>query len=151
MRNVIRLALLWLVAMALPLQGAAAATMLHCAPAHHRDAMSAAHDHHHGAAYQRHDHAHHGPLSTGEHTAHDTQTAEDDAATSAHGPDALNKVSCSACAACSSGIALPATPVLLSPPALVHGASPAPSFDAAVFLTDGPERPPRTLLATRVR
>jgi len=151
MRKLIRLALLWLVALALPLQGVAAATMLHCHPAHHRDAASTAHDHHHGAADQRHDHALHGVSHTGDLTAHETQAADEDTSDGARGADSLNKVSCSACAACSSGVALPTTPVFLSPPALIHGPSPALSFDAAVFLTDGPERPPRTPLATRVR
>jgi hypothetical protein len=152
MRKLIRIALMWLIVVALPLQGVAAATMLHCDSVHQRIAAAgASHDHHHGTAEHRHGHAGHGSSSIGHHAADDVAADGEDASGASFGTQSANKVGCSSCAACSSGIALPTTPVVLSPPALVHSASPVPSFDTAVFLTDGPERPPRPFLASLVR
>ena len=123
----LRNALMWLLLLALPLQGFAAATMLHCGAGHQQTAASSlsksasAHQHEAG---QAHRHA----------AASDTPQ-----------PD-LTKSKCSACAACCMGTALPAAALAFEPfaPALAP-----PSFVSAPaigFVTDGPDRPPRILL-----
>ncbi|MBE7417955.1 MAG: hypothetical protein HS128_09380 [Ideonella sp.] len=110
MRRVIRPFVFWLLALALPLQGLAAATMLHCVPAADA-ARHAAHEHH---------------------------------ASMAHDGDAQIQVhKCSACAACSVGLALPSASHTLPEPAVAPQAAPAPDGGHAAFFTSGPERPPR--------
>ncbi len=115
----------WLLLLALPLQGLAAATMLNCATVH--GAAVAAHDDPpHG-----HDHDHdHGVMTA----------AQPDAAGDAHAPDHK----CSACAACHASLGLPAALPALPDfdIAEVHGTVPA--SGASPFLTGGPERPPRS-------
>lgn len=128
MRVLARLVLVWLIALALPVQGVAGVTMLHCAPSHH-PAQAAPH-HHHAAQGAAPAHAGHG-------------------ASMAHAHQAADKGGCSACAACCAGAALavPATP-----PALVLQDARQPVLAAvgpppAAFITGGPERPPRPVLA----
>lgn len=123
-----RNALMWLLLFALPLQGYAAATMLHCGAGHQRTVAAAASNpvatHHHEAGQA---HAH---------------TAVSDAT-----PADLAKSKCSACAACCMGTALPAAALVFEP----FEPAPAPlsfvSTPAIGFVTDGPDRPPRLLLA----
>nr|WP_316639745.1 hypothetical protein [uncultured Roseateles sp.] len=45
MSKIWRIAVAWLLALALPVQGYAAQTMLLCGPAHHQQSAAAAHDH----------------------------------------------------------------------------------------------------------
>ena len=123
-----------LLALALPAQGLANAVMLHCGSSHERmhaqSPASQATDHHEH-------HAEHGDHA--EHAGHDPVA-----------PDKLTDLGqykCSSCASCCAGIAL-----LSDLPQLV-----APEFGATVFAavapgvapfaTDGPDRPPRSLLA----
>lgn len=126
---------MWLLLLALPLQGFAAATMLHCAPSHHPAPASLA------AAVDIAAQGHH----DGDHAAVAGNTPDDGAS-----PTDLTqpaKAKCSACAACSVGAALPA--------AAIEFASVAPSAASGLvgcdervgFFTDGPDRPPRILLA----
>lgn len=120
--------LLWLVVLAVPLQGLAAATMLNCAAVH-------------GPSSQALDHPGHGD--------HDHES--DAVALAAHGEAAADAGTahaadhkCSACAACHASAALPvAVPAL---PALdTAQAHPvARASAAAPFLTGGLERPPRS-------
>ena len=116
-----RFAIAWLLLLALPLQGLAAATMLNCgaghgAPALHNEAQSAAH-------HDAHQHQHH-------HTT-------------GHGLNQLAKFKCSACAVCCIGAALPATLLVFAP--AVPQALPGPviTVQPVEFVTDGPDRPPR--------
>ncbi len=98
----IRTVLAWLLLLAIPLQGIAAASMLYCGPAARAAVQvqqSVAAEHHHGQADNHADHAgHHGGA------------AEDGAL-----PDAGHK--CGLCAACCHSVALTETPfaVALSP------------------------------------
>lgn len=130
MHRTVRLFLLWLLAVALPMQGAAAAAMLHCSQAQGAGQVATqAHAHHHDhAALQGHADAGHARFAT---------------------PDdhAAGKTGCSACASCCHALALPAPAIVLpaQEPAFTPFALPA--HAAVVFLTDGPERPPRALLA----
>jgi hypothetical protein len=127
MLRALRLALMWFLATAIPLQGFAAATMAACGSAHHRMAASAApHAHVHAAAA----HAHEPDEHTGVDTLHQ-----------------LSKFKCSACAACCVAVALPSPPLTFDSPALANVFASALPRAVAIFLTDGLERPPRVLLA----
>ena len=59
----------------------------------------------------------------------------------------LAKSKCASCASCCSAPALPAAPIVLGSSALSEPVTMAPPVSAAVFLTGGPERPPRSFLA----
>ncbi|MDZ5455626.1 hypothetical protein [Azohydromonas lata] len=131
MWRLFRIAMMWLLAVALPLQGSVAATLRVCGPGHDRMAVAA-------AVIVEHDHAAH-------HHDAAAASAHDDTATQNLHQNAQHK--CSACAACCVTAALPASVVRFE--AVVDAAAPPPVLadSPAVFLTDGPERPPRLLLA----
>jgi len=150
MRRVIRPFVFWLLALALPLQGLAAATMLHCAPAADA-AQHAAHEHDATMAHDAAGRAHAQPAATradqpvtvalaaspahAHADAHGAGVHDSDAQTAVH--------KCSACAACSVGLALPSASHTLPEPAVTPQAAPAPCRGHAAFFTSGPERPPR--------
>ena len=130
MRRVLRIALMWLLALALPVQGVVAATMVACGPGHSSVAVQADTGHHPVQV----DHSHHRNAA-----AHDDLTEVKS--------DVVKVVSqkCSACASCCTAAMLPSpAPSLVSAvvPEFFVAAVPA---DTALFLTDGPERPPRIL------
>lgn len=140
MRSLCRLLLVWLAVLAMPLQGMAAAAMLHCASAGvARDAQRVPHGH----AADGHDHA------DGHAHAHHHQDATGDEAGGDPSPALASDAghSCSACAACCAGAGLPAAslhltlPELSSPPATLAVAT------TVSFIVSGPERPPRATLA----
>ena len=141
-----RKALMWLLLLALPLQGFAAATMINCGPNHHRMFSAAVTDRiesHHHAAVEPHQH------SMG--MADDHREMVGEAGTtdlpSVHHLDKLSKFKCSACAACCIGAALPTAALAIAsvPPAMMT-ASFVPTLHAD-FLADGLDPPPRLLLA----
>ncbi|MEP7099163.1 MAG: hypothetical protein ABI781_01555 [Burkholderiales bacterium] len=115
----IRFLLMCLIALALPVQGIAAATMLHCDHAQHAAATV--------ASNPRHDHRH-------DHAAHKAAVAE--------------KASCSACAACCLGAGITAPHVVLPAPlaafTVLHAAA-EPAWVGTILAV--PKRPPRHLLA----
>jgi hypothetical protein len=145
MRLSLRLLIVWLMALALPLQALASVTMLHCGPSHERmqgarasveaDLLS---PHAHGSA----SHVHDGVAASAGHAG-----SLSGAAAQPEKPADPGKYKCSACAACCSIGALPS-------PAL---AVPAPAVSPTVFFAvvptvgasaaAGPERPPRIVLA----
>lgn len=134
MRSTFRLLLLWLMAVALPLQGFAAAGAQHCVPMHERMQVTQAHDLGHGG--------HHGVAAA---------DADGQAEAPGHSmPDPAAKTGafkCSACAACCVALGLPASAAQL-PGQPAGGLQPsAAEASAAAFLTDGLERPPRSVLA----
>ena len=138
---------MWLLLLALPLQGWAAASMLNCGPSHHRmagaTAPAAVHEgHHQGAAAH-----HHGDAGPGEvDSTAGAPTAAGELG-SHHDLTQLGKFKCSACAVCSTAAALPVT-VLAFEAAPSTGFVAPPLPDATVvFQTGGPERPPRSFLA----
>jgi hypothetical protein len=141
----IRTLLIWLLVLAVPAQGAAAATMAFCGPNHHGG----------GAAAQMQlaapaNHAHHDGAIAAEHE-HPQAEAQADKGSSASAASAKvsdsSKHKCSACASCcsigailSSVLAVPApvfTPTVFS--------TVVPGVDT--FAADGPDRPPRIVLA----
>ena len=144
----IRALLIWLLVLAVPAQGVAAATMAFCGPNHHgggaaaqmRATAPANHGHHDGTVASEHEH----PQASA--VADEASSASTAAVASAKVSDA-SKHKCSACASCcsvgailSSVLAVPApvfTPTVFS---VV-----VPSVDT--FAADGPDRPPRMVLA----
>lgn len=120
-------AVFWLLMLAIPVQGFAAAGMLFCGPGHHGDdagavALPAGHG----------DHAHPASVVTSQQGKLDFHKAGVD--------------TCGACIACCSAAALPAT-VIATPVAAPHaGPLPAESSAFAGFIAGGLERPPRHLL-----
>src|SRR5687768_652304 len=135
MRRGLRTFLSFLIMLAIPLQGFATASMLFCGPHHASLAQRADAGHHdHGAA-----HAHH---------HHDAAPATDDDETGLAGFVKLFSVKCSACAACCSLSALPATamPSLSFLPS-ISVAVPFFGSSYAGIVPDGLERPPSQHLA----
>ena len=144
----IRTFLVWLLVLAVPAQGAAAATMVFCGPNHHGGATASS-----AAAATSAEHAdHHGSTegATGHHDM-SSQADEDDAALASPATFSQGKHTvqpkCSACASCCSFGAI------LSPMPAVPAPAVAPTvFDTVVptvsaFAADGPDRPPRIVLA----
>ncbi len=133
----LRTVLSWLLAATLPMQGVAAATMFHCAeggtPAAHAHAadhpraaetpMAAMSHHHHHAAGQ---------------ASLPVQTDPRFASTPAK---------CSVCAACCIATALPVANRGFAAAAPVESFAPVLTRVDPLFLTGGPERPPRPQLA----
>lgn len=129
MRSFWRLLLMCLMAVALPVQGYAAAGAVHCAAMHERMHATAAAEHHH---------------DDGAMASHHHEAVADDHDSGKGGPAGFK---CSACAACCVALGLPSSALDL--PA-VRADSAAPgivSASPAAFLTSGPERPPRHPLA----
>lgn len=122
----LRFVFLWLLALALPMQGMASALMVHCGTSHQRMQL-------------------HTPAAGSAH-AHPTSAQDPHAAAPEVSAD-TGKVSCSACAVCCSVCALPSSALKLAAP------EPSPTLFAAFvpavepFTAEGPERPPRCLTA----
>ncbi len=168
----VRTAVIWLLVLALPAQGAAAATMALCNPNHH-SILGAAQPHDHDAsesaapaARHRHEHAGarqaaghenspraHGPQEDLNHLASQAAVngGSTDATTSHHAPvqklTQADQHKCSACASCCSAAAFSGEVVTLPPPQFEPTvfSSLVPSVQR--FATDGPDRPPRSLVA----
>lgn len=144
MRSRFRIALMWLLLLALPLQGFAAATMINCGPNHHRMAsavMAATPDTHEHASGGQHQHS---MEVAGDH--HDDAVSNGSDVPTVHHLDKLMKFKCSACAACCMGAAMPTAAVTFKafPPAIAPD-SIVPTTHVG-FVTDGPDRPPRVFL-----
>ena len=146
MLRVLRITLMWLVAFAVPIQGYAAVAMFGCGPGHHGMSGTLAQ-----AVADDHDAV--VPQDSGE--AHAMVAADhDDSAEpnhvhmlDAHGtPDKVGKGSCTPCASCCVAAALPAAMVVFQPLALVDFFVPLAPRGLTSFLTEGPERPPRSIL-----
>lgn len=147
MRVWLRLLTVWFIAIALPVQGIAGVTMVHCGPSHERMAVSADEGHHKSAGRDAAvAHHHDADGAADEMTAVSDHTASSPSEAKGAHPLQLGKYKCSSCAACCAGAALPSAALQLPPAPVV-----ATAFDGAVvtvdtFSSDGPERPPRTLL-----
>jgi hypothetical protein len=130
MFRALRIALMWLMAVAVPVQGAVAATMFVCGPGHHGSALAAEAASHRRAAAEMRDHA-------------DAHASHHDAS-HAHGDlQKPGKGACSPCASCCVGTGLPATVSTFEAVALAEVFMRAAPQSAAPFLTEGLERPPR--------
>ena len=143
---------MWLLALAVPVQGFAAASMVGCGTGHgaaglhfhaqgmhgHQKAASHSFDGHADAmAHAGHPH----PADAASHgDAHEsyTDTAKE---------SKFSKASCSACASCCTSAALPTTPVVFQAtevPSVFILLAPQPVVS---FVSGGLERPPRSFLA----
>ena len=123
MLRALRIMSIWLLALAIPVQGFAAASMLGCATGHRGAAGG------HSHALGMHDHS-------GSHgDAHKANAG------------ASSKASCSACAACCTSAALPATPVVFEATHMPDSFVLLAPHRVASFIGGGPERPPRSILA----
>lgn len=137
-----RTAVMWLVAVALPLQGLAAATMLSCGPGHHRMVTQQSAK----AAVQDHASHEHGGAAKEVASAGSAGVLDVGGAVLAQDLQQLAKFKCSACAACCSATVLPPSVMNFDPPrqaAVFDVVAPAWSVQ---FQTGGPERPPRNTL-----
>ena len=146
----LRIALMWLLVLAIPAQGFAAASMVHCGSGH-------------GGTLQTHSHAvhsHDGAVASAVPHVHDHEAAAssdpDDADVVTSRGDRhvakaatarqLTKASCSACASCCTTAARP-SPLMTFEAAPVHDFfAPLAPRTVAAFLTGSPERPPRSIL-----
>lgn len=145
MKTIARTALLWVMVFAMPAQGIAATLMMFCGPSHERMMSGTGHGHHaqaHGGGQDHaavsHDSAHHAPAGE----AHGATPADDGRSLAD-----LAMFSCSACAACCSVMGMPANLSLPRQAESKHVVSDPLSVGARSHLPDGPDRPPRAILA----
>ena len=125
--------LMWLLLLALPLQGYAAATTLNCGAGHHPMSAAVA-----SVAI---------PVASGEpRHVHHGDTTDPAASAGHHHADGTSKSKCSACATCCVGAALPATALVFVDAVPDRAPTRFFSIGPIGFLTDGPDRPPRTHL-----
>ena len=155
MQRVFRAFLVWVMVIAMPVQGMAASVMLFCGPSHERMMQGLMAD----APVSPSSHAANPgrePAATGhgvhEHASPEYPVADEPAAgADASGVNGLSKhhgkFTCSACAACCSALVLPASFVLPVPSSPEHLAPMSPVEPVASHQPDGLDRPPRTVLA----
>ena len=136
MPRLARLALTFLLAIALPLQGMAAATMISCGLGQHEhDVARAASHHHHGSA--GHDHA-------AEANSHETHFAHSHEGNTDLAKGTPHK--CSACASCCVGAAVPSQAIAFETVKLTDHFAPLVARSVPAYVTEGLERPPRAFL-----
>ena len=95
----LRLFLAWIMMMALPLQGFAAASMLFCGPGSHGAVLQQAHQHHGHTLHGDGDHHH-------DHAAHGGHSADHAGAPEVEGGPAELPHKCGLCSACCHAVAL---------------------------------------------
>ena len=149
MKRFARCFVMWLLVLALPVQGFAASTMLLCGAGHHGSAQ---------ATEGGHDHASHMHMGTQVVSVVSESPAHRHAAEaapphegSAFSPLAAKHVKvmgkCSACAACCTFAFLPTTVIAFTAPAPSRALPVVELTTDVGFFTDGPDRPPRLPLA----
>lgn len=141
-----RIAIMWLLAAAVPLQGVAAATMMHCGSAEHGQfhlhAVVPGHEDGDAAdAPTMHEHPH----ATGVSTHGHSQADHSDAGKSGLAHSQFHK--CSACASCCANAAVPTQASAFEAVDLADFFTPFVARSVAAYVTEGLERPPRTFLA----
>jgi len=159
MHSLWRFVLVWLMALAIPVQGVAAAGMLHCDASPAQPQQGAAHAHVHAG------HSHAGDVHAGDAHAGDAHAGGAHAggahAGDAHASDAQGAAAaddpaddtnafghkCSACAACCAGLAIPAQAAEFSSPIVASFAALPPGAAPAFFVLGRLDRPPRPTLA----
>ena len=150
MLRVLRITLMWLIALAVPIQGSAAVTMFGCGPGHHggvgSSQVSMADEH----AQDIDDHSHATMTEDGESHHHDSGVPHHHSdSLKAHGTShkVVTKGSCTPFASCCVVAALPATVIQFEPVPLVDSFVLSVQSGVSSFLADGLERPPRPFLA----
>lgn len=134
MSPVLRAVFVWLLMLAIPVQGYAGIAMLACGPGHEAAATAGHHDADASSV-------HHGTEASA-HAHHDMADAPDAAEF-----DHAAKLTCSACASCCAAPALPTVHLPVSLPATVDRPAATVVSSLVLFMTDGPERPPRSTCA----
>lgn len=144
MNRMIRAVWIWLLALALPAQGVMAATMVLCGPNHGGRASAVGAMHDDGHATRQQDSALHARIAAVDDHAEDAISHET-AAADKFTQSGMQK--CSVCASCCSAAAIHDTVPKL--PVLEPMAADFAALATAVepFAADGPDRPPRHLLA----
>ncbi|MFM0509244.1 MULTISPECIES: hypothetical protein [Paraburkholderia] len=123
-----------LLALSLPVQSFAAVSMK-CGSSHFGSDVASAQHVDTDESTPHHRHSHDVTMADGDHHGH------------SHGGDVHHAHSCSTCASCCFGGALPAAPTVATSADVVHFAVLFPTSDrVASFLTGGIERPPRISL-----
>jgi len=147
MRSLVRCVLIWLMALAMPVQGIAAVGMQHCASTHermHATAVAAMPSDHH-------EHSHVATSDVDAHTAatpqHGTSAAGSDDAGLAKTHAALDAGTCSACAACCAALGLPSSTVQVPVAPMTAMVPQCPVPEVASFVTGSLDRPPSPILA----
>lgn len=140
---------MWLIALAVPVQGSAAVTMFGCGPGHHGEMGSSqtamVNEHTQDAGH----HSHEAVAEEVEGHDHDGEVPHDRAHShKTHGTaQKVAKGNCTPCASCCVVAALPATVILFEPVPLVDSFVLSVQSGVSSFLADGLERPPRAFLA----
>ena len=140
MWRAVRLTVMWLLAVALPLQSLSAATMLSCGGGQHDHGLSQVLGHSHTPSVG-HTHAH--VADAGQHASSDADHSHPDKST--FGKGGAHK--CSICASCCTSAVVPTQASVFDPikPTYSFALLVAPPLTAVV--TEGLERPPRLFLA----
>lgn len=155
MNRVVRAFLVWVMVIAMPVQGMAASVMLFCGPTHERmmqglnadgfglvSSQSAASWHEDSAT----DHGVRQHAAAEHSSADDSGAGSDADGTTSQFPH-NGKLTCSACATCCSALALPASFVVPEPASPAQHTVMAAVEPVASHQPDGLDRPPRTRLA----
>ena len=140
MWRTVRFTLIWLFAVALPLQGLAAATMLGCGGHQERHSTPGAADHAHGVA------AEHVHSKMADATSHD-HAAVDPSQPGKAGVQKGVQQKCGACASCCTSAVVPTPTLSFDPVMLTDFFAPPVARTFAALATEGLERPPRLFLA----
>lgn len=144
MVHLTRLVMLWLLALAIPVQGLAAAAMIHCGSSDQR--LQDVQD-----VQAHHSHAHHDATdrSLAAAGAAEHPHAPADASAAHHTSAGLAQHQCGACGACClcSIAAMPGFALSVPAPASAVHWQVAPMRARPGFVTDLPERPPRPVRA----
>lgn len=148
MKAFMRAFLLWLMVLAVSAQGTAASLMLFCGTSHTRMMHGTDSEHHGRASSNAHDHAAHSATSTQPSAVHvDASHGGDPKHEGVDSFAHLGQLSCSACAACCSVMALPSSVLL---PVQSNAVHPVPAVSAVSVQShqpEGPDRPPRVTSA----
>jgi hypothetical protein len=146
----LRLLIVWFIALALPVQGIAGVTMVNCGQSHerlgaaraamaepgshrHAEREAGAAHHHLAAAAHSEDHAGHATVAPADAPSdHVVQSGEH---------------TCSSCASCCAGAALPSLALRLPDPVCAPTVFAETMVSVDTFASDGPDRPPRCVLA----
>ena len=149
MKRFVRCFVMWLLVLALPVQGFAAATMLLCGAGHHGTVQATEGGHDHAG------HMHMGAQDVSavsesvahEHAAGASPPHEDSAFSPFTAKHAKVMGKCSACAACCTVAFLPTNAIAFASPAPGRVLPVVEPTTHVGFFTDGPDRPPRLPLA----
>lgn len=145
MRVWLRLLTVWIMTLALPLQGIAGAAMLHCGPGHERMAAAVeVSEHRHAAGHDAAAPHHHDAAAFADASLANQDTVAPAKAKSGTKGD-LGQSKCSSCAACCAGAALPSAAPRLPQVPVVTAVFAESVVTVDAFASDGPDRPPRIL------